>query len=142
MLLCRSGQARRLCGDGDSRQDGEKQQRRTDVSPRPIVDWWTHYRTLSADRFHNHTPLRAAVHLHDHRDVEPQAAHERRLFDGRLFGQPVPVDEALPNFRIHGEVAGVRRREVLKEMRPLRRRHAKVLEPGLDDRPRTGNLIP
>src|SRR5438552_2229147 len=44
--------------------------------------------------------------------------------------------------RIYREVPDVRRRQVLKEVRALRGRHAKVLEPCLDNRARAGNLVP
>src|SRR5262245_46820462 len=76
-----------------------------------------------------------AVHLDDERRLEAYVAHETGVLDGGMRGQPLPVDEAVPLLGIDREVADVQRRQVLEEMRPLRRDDVQVLETGLDDDP-------
>jgi len=84
----------------------------------------------------------SAIHLDEDGIAEPQVLHARLLLDHRLGRKPVPVDEPVAQLRVHGEVAGVVGGQVLEEVSPLRGGDPEVLEAGLDDDPRAGDLVP
>src|SRR5207253_953819 len=84
-------------------------------------------------RFGNASGVRLAVDGYGHGRRESQMADEFRLLRGGLCREPLPVDEAVAVFGIHGEVADLARREVLEEMAALGRRHVEVGESSLDD---------
>ena len=68
--------------------------------------------------------------------------HAALLFDRRLFGQPLPVDRALPSVWIHGEISHLECGEVLKEVAALRWRDSEVVEAGFDDHAGTRDFVP
>src|ERR1017187_5692614 len=71
-----------------------------------------------------------------------QKAHAAVSFGTGLRRQPLPIYKAFARVGIHREVANLERRQVLKEVAALRRGHPKIAEAGLDNHPRSGNLVP
>src|ERR1019366_9170774 len=71
-----------------------------------------------------------------------QVADAAMFGDRRLGGQPLPIDEALTGIGVDGEVADLKRGEVLKEMTALRRNYAEIPESRLNNYPRSGDLVP
>src|SRR5664280_2430872 len=74
--------------------------------------------------FEDHTFAGLAVHHHHKWRRELQVADAAVLLDRRLFSQPLPIDEALACIGVDGEVANLKRGEVLEEVTALRRNHA------------------
>src|SRR5438445_5596987 len=93
-------------------------------------------------RLRDNARVRAPVERDVEGLFEAQMRHELGFRNGRLSGEPRPVDEPFADVGVDGEVADVAGGEVLEEMAALRRRDAEIGEPGLDDRARARNLIP
>ena len=74
--------------------------------------------------------------------IKTQEAYAALFLHGGLFREPAPIDGAFTGIRIHGEVAHLKRCQVLKEMAALGWRDAKISKAGFDDGAGCGNLVP
>ena len=83
---------------------------------------------LRSLRFEDHAFAGLAVHQHHQRRGELQVTDAAVLLDGRLRGEPFPIDEAFAGVGIDGEVANLEGGQVLEEVAALRRDDAKVAE--------------
>src|SRR5438094_7889001 len=93
-------------------------------------------------RLLDHARVRPPVERDVEGLFEAQMPHDLGFRNGRLSGEPRPVDEPFADVGVDGEVADVAGGEVLEEMTALRRRDAEIGESGLEDLARARNLIP
>src|SRR5579885_287842 len=69
-------------------------------------------------------------------------ADASQFFCSRLISKPLPIHKAIACIRIDCEIANLKRGEVLEEMAALGRGNPVIKEPGFNDDPRAGNLVP
>ena len=97
---------------------------------------------LAGSRLEDHSSAGAAVHNYADGVVEVKMPDASFFGHRRLVSQPIPIDRAFARFRIHREIADLKRGQILEEMAALRRGDAKIAEPRFNDHTRAGDFVP